>query len=193
MELRHKHLHLNPSTGPTSVGVGPGQLLGSDITLHSNMGLAVGGTTSVSNGGTFTIAGGSLNTANLVVDGTASGKRELHHVRRDNRDKRISVIGGGVADFAGMAIATVIPGPISVTGSSSQFKVEQGAVLSATGLTNTGGQIVAGRELGFDHHNNVTNGGVVNLAGGELDIRGTLTNSAGSTIQGNGTPSTTQG
>ena len=52
----------NPSTGPTSVAVGSGQLLGTNLTLDATKGLVVGQTTTVNNGGSLVLAGGTLNT-----------------------------------------------------------------------------------------------------------------------------------
>ncbi len=63
----------DPTTGPTSVAVGVGGLLGTEFTLAAAMGLTVGGSTAVSNGGSLTVSGGSLTTSGLVIDGSHGG------------------------------------------------------------------------------------------------------------------------
>jgi len=181
----------NAATGPTSVAVGSGGLLGSTLTLDATKGLIVGGATTVNNGGVLNVTGGSLNTGSLIVDGATNGA-SFTLTSGSLTTPSLSVINGGVADLAGSGLAFTFSGAVGVSGASSQFKVDQGAIVSATGLTNTG-QVIAGNTADFIVYNSVTNGGTVNLAGGELDVRGTLTNLQTNTIQGFGTLSTTGG
>lgn len=181
----------NANTGPTSVAVGSGQLLGSSFTLDSTKGLVVGATTSVNTGGIFTVSGGSLTTNNLTIDGTTGGAN-FTMTSGVISTNGVAVNSGGVADFAGPLTESNV-GAVSVTGGASQFKVEQGAIVSATNLTNTGGQVVLGSSGDLIVFNNTSNGGTVNVAGGELDIRGTLANPSGSNMQVSGTLSTTGG
>ena len=73
--LRHGHADANWFTEcqrrpHQRAGVGAGQLLGTSLTLDGTKGLVVGQTTTVNNSGSLTLAGGSLSTSNLVVDGS---------------------------------------------------------------------------------------------------------------------------
>lgn len=179
------------SVGPTSVAVGSGNLLGTSLTLNSNMGLVIGGSTTVNNGGVLTLNGGTLTTGSLVIDGTTNGAN-FTQISGSLSTSSITVSHGGVADFVSSPLSVVLSGSVSVSGTTSQFKVDQGATLSATSLTNTG-QVYVGTNADLIVYSNTTNGGVVNLGGGELDIRGTLTNSSNNFIQGTGTISTTLG
>ena len=81
-------------SGPTSVGVGSGQLLGQTLNLDSTKGLLVGGTTTVSAGGSLTVSGGSFSTGSLVISG---GCGIRIHGRIDQR-RRVSVNQGGLFD-----------------------------------------------------------------------------------------------
>ncbi len=180
----------NASTGPTSVAVGSGQLLGTNFTLSSGMGLTVGVATTVNNGGVFTIAGGTLNTPALVVDGTSGANFTV--TGGSITTSSFNVSNGGVADFVGSPLSVALTTTVNVTGSASQLKVDQGAIVSTSSLTNTG-QVIVGTSADLIVYSSVTNSGTVNLTGGELDIRGTLTNSTSQSIQGTGTLSTTLG
>ena len=104
----------------------------------------------------------------------------------------LTVSNGGVADFVGQPLTVALGGTVSVTDSTSQFKVDQGATFSATGLNNNG-QVILGADADFIVFNSFINNGAVNLNGGELDIRGSLSNPLGTMIQGTGTISTTVG
>jgi hypothetical protein len=55
------------SVGPISVTVGPGQMMGTSLTMTSAMGLVVGGSVTVNSGGTLTQAGGSITAANPIT------------------------------------------------------------------------------------------------------------------------------
>jgi len=55
------------SVGPTSVTVGPGQMMGTSLTMTSVMGLVVGDTMNVYPGGFLTQAGGSLSVTNELI------------------------------------------------------------------------------------------------------------------------------
>jgi hypothetical protein len=181
----------NPTTGPTSVAVGTGRLLGTNLTLDATKGLVVGQTTTVNNGGSLTLAGGTLNTGSLTVDGTASNANFTMTGGSLTTDA-ITVSNGGIADFVGQPLSVALGGTVSVADANSQFKVEQGATFSATGLTNHG-QVTVGSNADFIVFNPVVNQATVNLNGGELDIRGLLGNAPGSTIQGTGTLNTSSG
>ncbi len=62
---------VNSGTGPTSVAVGPGDILGASLTLDASKGLVVGDTTTVNSGGSLSLSGGTLNTPNLLLNGGA--------------------------------------------------------------------------------------------------------------------------
>ena len=104
----------------------------------------------------------------------------------------ITIANGGIADFAGSSVNATVSGHIAVTGATSQFKVDQGAIVSAASLSNTG-QLTLGSNADLIVFSSVLSSGTITLSGGELDIRGSLTNSLASTIQGFGTLSTTTG
>ena len=57
----------NASTGPTSLGVGTGQILGQNFNLTSAIGLTMSGNLTVNSGGTFMQSGGPLNAAALNI------------------------------------------------------------------------------------------------------------------------------
>jgi len=59
----------DPTIGPTSLAVGPGQILGTNLSLNSAMGLTVGNTLTVESGGTLTQEGGSLTCPTLNIYG----------------------------------------------------------------------------------------------------------------------------
>ena len=181
----------NPSAGPTSVAVGSGQLLGTNLTLDATKGLVVGQATTVNNGGSLVLAGGTLNTGTLVVDGGAGGAN-FTMTSGTLTTSSITVQNGGVADFVGQPLSVALASTVTVADAASQFKVEQGATLSATGLTNNG-QVTVGPNADFIVFNSVVNPSVVNLNGGELDVRGLLGNAPTATIQGAGSLSTTAG
>jgi hypothetical protein len=181
----------NANAGPTSVAVGSGQLLGTNLTLNATKGLFVGQTTTVNNQGSLIVAGGTLNTNSLIVDGGA-GSANFTMTGGTLSANSITVQNGGVADFVGQPLSVALGGTVSVADAASQFKVEQGATFSATGLTNNG-QVTVGPSADFIVFNNVVNSATVNLNGGELDVRGLLGNAPGAAIQGAGTLSTTAG
>jgi hypothetical protein len=178
----------NSQTGPTSVSAGGGvnDLLGATITLNANMGLVVGNTTTVDNGGIFNVTGGSLTTPALAVDGanfTMTGGTLI--------TSGITVSNGGIADIT-QAVAASVTGTVTVADANSQFKVDSGATVTVSALSNAG-QVVIGTTADLIAFNSTANSGTIDLAGGTLDIRGTLTNSASRTIQGAGTITTTAG
>ncbi len=181
----------NASTGPTSVAVGTGQLLGTSLTLDGTKGLVVGQTTTVNNSGSLTLAGGSLSTSNLVVDGSSSSA-SFTMTGGTLTASAVTVSGGGVADFVGQPLTTTLNGTVAVSDATSQFKVEQGATVSAAGLNNNG-VVVVGANADFIVLNNSFNLGTTTLNGGELDVRGLYGNGPTALIQGSGTLSTTSG
>jgi hypothetical protein len=181
----------NASVGPTSVAVGTGQLLGASLTLDSTKGLIVGQTTTVNNSGALTLSGGTLVTGSLVVDGSTSNATFLMTGGTLTANS-ITVGGGGVADFVGQPLTTTLGGTVSVSDANSQFKVEQGATVSAAALTNSG-VVVVGANADFVVLNNSFNLGTTTLNGGELDVQGLYGNGPSALIQGSGTLSTTTG
>ncbi|HVU86080.1 MAG TPA: dockerin type I domain-containing protein [Pirellulales bacterium] len=181
----------NANAGPTSVTVGAGQLMGTNLILNANKGLAVGQTTTVNNSGSLTLAGGTLSTGNLVVDGTSSNAN-FTMTGGSLTANSITVMGGGVADFAGQPLTVALGANVSVADASSQFKVDQGATVSATALSNSG-KVVVGSNADFIVLNNSFNLGAVTLNGGELDVHGLFGNGPSASIQGAGTLSTTTG
>jgi hypothetical protein len=181
----------NANTGPTSVTVGSGQLLGTNLTLDATKGLVVGQSTTVNNGGSLTLAGGTLNTSALVVDGTASSAN-FTMTGGNLTASKITISNGGIADFVGQPLSVSLAGTVSVADVSSQLKVEQGATFSTTGLTNNG-SVTVGPNSDLIVFNSSVNLGTEILNGGELDIRGLLGNGPGSLIEGSGTLTTTAG
>ena len=69
---------VNDSAGPTSVAVGPGDILGSSLTLDASKGLVVGDTTTVNAGGTLSMNGGSLTTSDIVLNSGTFHSRVSH-------------------------------------------------------------------------------------------------------------------
>jgi sugar lactone lactonase YvrE len=59
----------DPTSGPTSLTVGTGQILGSSLTLNSSMGLIVGNTLTVASAGSLTQAGGTLTSTTFNISG----------------------------------------------------------------------------------------------------------------------------
>jgi hypothetical protein len=171
--------------------VGTGQLLGTNLTLDASKGLIVGQTTTVNNGGSLTLAGGTLNTSSLTVDGTGSSAN-FTMTGGALTANTITVSNGGVADFVGQPLSVALAGAVSVADASSEFKVEQGATFSTTGLSNHG-LVLVGPNSDLIAFNNSVNSGTISLNGGELDVRGLLGNGPGSMIEGSGTLSTTAG
>ncbi len=181
----------NASAGPTSVAIGSGQIMGTNLTLDSSKGLVVGQTTTVNNSGSLTLSGGTLSTGSLVVDGTA-GAANFTMTGGSLTTSGITVMGGGVAGFVGQPLTATLGGSVSVADPSSQFKVDQGATVSTTALSNNG-NVVVGNNADFIVLNNSFNLGTVTLNGGELDVRGLFGNGPTASIQGAGTLSTTTG
>jgi hypothetical protein len=179
------------TTGPTSVAVGSGQMMGSNLTLDATKGLGVGATTSVNNGGLLTLNGGTLTTSSLAVDGTTGGAT-FDMTGGTLTANSLTISNGGLADFAQSPLSVTFSGSVSISDAASSLKVDQGATISATGLNNSG-QVTIGTAADFIILGSPTNNGTINLAGGELDVRGSFTNSLNATIQGNGTLSTTTG
>ncbi|HUO09182.1 MAG TPA: hypothetical protein VM008_12820 [Phycisphaerae bacterium] len=175
----------DPSLGPTSVAVGSGQMLGSSLILDNTRGLQVGGALSVNHGGSFTLSGGSILSKDFVVDGT-SGGANFTMTSGKFTDSTVEVTNGGIADFAGTTLNVNLGGALSVTGAGSQFKIDQGAIVSTPSLTNTGA-VVIGSNADFIVYGNTTNNGSIIVNNGLLDIRGSLTNAAGAVLQGSGT------
>ena len=68
---------VNASLGPTSVAVGPGDILGASLTLDASRGLIVGDTTTVNAGGTLSMSGGTLTTPTLLLDGGTFAAADL--------------------------------------------------------------------------------------------------------------------
>jgi sugar lactone lactonase YvrE len=54
----------DPTAGPTSLDVGPGEILGTSLALNASMGLVVGNNLNVDSSGTLTLSGGSLTVDN---------------------------------------------------------------------------------------------------------------------------------
>ncbi len=182
----------NSATGPTSIGVGSGQLLGSSLILNSGRGLVVGATTSVIDGGMLTLSGGSLTTNSLTVDGTSSGA-SFTMFNGTLTANSVAVSNGGVADFTSPQASVSVAGTISVSGGTSELEVQQYAAVSCAALTLSAGQLLLGGTCDLVVNSSVTNNGTINFTGGELDVHGTLANSSTNSIQGYGTLSTTTG
>ena len=170
----------NSTVGPTSVAVGAGGLLGTTLTLDASKGLSAL-TLGVNNGGVLNLSGGSLSTGPLNVDGT-SGGASFTMTGGSLSATAINVSGGGVAAFVGSPINIILSAGVSVSGAGSQFKVDQGANFTSSSLSNSG-QVIVGANADYIVQSSVINGGAMSIAGGGLDIRGSLSNSTGSTLQ----------
>jgi NHL repeat/PEP-CTERM motif len=106
----------NSAIGPTSVGVGSAQLLGTSFTLNSGVGLVVGNTLSINSGGSLAQSGGSLGTSVLSVAGTftymggafsastlvigSSGAMQLGPGTGGQSISSLSISSGGTLDIA---------------------------------------------------------------------------------------------
>jgi len=60
------------TVGPTTVTVGPGQLMGTSFTMTSAMGMVAGSAVSILPGGTLTQAGGSITAPTLLRTGASA-------------------------------------------------------------------------------------------------------------------------
>ncbi len=112
------------------------------MTLDADQGFDCWSDDDGQNGGALTLAGGTLSTSSLAVDGTAS-TANFTMTGGSLTANAITVSNGGIADFIGQPLTVALGGTVSVADTSSQFKVEPGRTFSATGLTNSG-QVVVG-------------------------------------------------
>ncbi len=180
----------NASIGPTTVAVGAGGLLGSTFNLDASKGLNAL-TVGVNNGGIFMVSGGTLNVGTLNVDGSAAGA-SFTMTSGNLTASNVNVTGGGIAAFAGSPLNAILSATVTVSGAGSQFKVDQGATFTSSFLNNSA-QVTVGGNADYIVQSDVINNGAITIAGGGLDVRGTLTNSTNKTIQLGGTVTTLNG
>jgi len=149
---------VNGSAGPTSVAVGPGDILGTSLTLDASKGLVVGDTTTVNAGGTLSVSGGSLTTSVLNLNGS------------DLSTGTLNVTDGGVvtntSGTIGYAFGSI--GEATVTGSDSQWNSSSYLYVGNSGTGTL----------------NVTDGGVVVSMGGRVSRYSTSQSVA--TVTGSG-------
>jgi fibronectin-binding autotransporter adhesin len=112
----------DPTVGPTSVAVGPGQLLGTSLTLDASMGLVVGDTTKIGAGGSLVLAGGTLSTNTLAV--CPGGFLQIGN-------------GGSIGSLSG---AIVNNGAVTIVSSEAPEVV-------SSAISNTGSLLVEGNGL----------------------------------------------
>lgn len=128
----------NAATGPTSVGAGPGQLLGNSFTLDGGKSLIVGGTTSVSGSGMLTLAGGALTTNALNATG---GK--FDYTSGTLSTQSISVSNGGA--FSATHGGTVsAPGGTAINDSGSKLTLDGGSQFTTSSLNLQNGTVTVG-------------------------------------------------
>jgi hypothetical protein len=186
----------NPATGPTSVGVGAGALLGQSLTLRAPVGvpamrLNVGGTLTVANGN-LTVAGGAVTAGTLAVDGS-TGPANFSLTAGTLDTGAIEVSNGGVASVS--QPVAVVTSSLRVADAGSRFSVDQNAAVTTELLANKGQVYVgAGASLiAYAAEPQEEGSGRFDLAGGTLDLRYAASLSASGVIQGSGTISTTGG
>jgi NHL repeat len=127
----------NSSDGPTALTVGAGQILGTDLTLNSSMGL-VDVSTTVNSGGFLTQAGGSLTANSLSVSGSYlydGGTFSVPTVSV-NAGGNYTIDAGGVQNLATS---------LSVSGAAAMLSVYGGMTLSSPSITiSDGGTLIIG-------------------------------------------------
>jgi hypothetical protein len=180
----------NPNTGPTSVVVGAGGLLGQSLTLRAPFGqlpmqLSVGNTLTVANGN-LTIAGGGITAGTLAVDAT-TGPANFSFTAGTLSTADILVSNGGVASIS--QPVTVATSSLRIADTNSRLSVDQNAALT-TELLENHGQIYIGTGASLIAYAIVpgeVGGGTFNLNGGTLDLRYAASLAAPGVIQGSGT------
>jgi len=185
----------NPATGPTSVTVGAGGLLGQSFTLRAPasgqpaMRLTIGDTLTVANGN-LTIAGGALTTAILAVD-ASSGPANFSLTSGTLDADNIIVANGGVASIS--QPVAVVASTLRVADAASHLNIDQNAALTVASLASKG-QIYVGAGaslIAYAAAPGDDGGGTFNLGGGTIDLRYAATLGPTGVIQGSGTLSTT--
>ncbi len=183
----------NPNTGPTSVIVGAGGLLGQSLTLRAPlrqfpMQLSVGDTLMVANGN-LTIAGGAVTAATLAVD-AATGPANFSFTAGTLNTGNIVVSSGGVASIS--QPVTVATSHLRIADAGSKLSVDQNAALS-TELLENHGQIYLGAGaslIAYAAAAGEVGNGTFNLNGGTLDLRYAANLGGSGVIQGSGTLAT---
>jgi hypothetical protein len=184
----------NSATGPTSVTVGAGGLLGQTLTLRAPasgqpaMRLTVGDTLTVANGN-LTIAGGALTANTLAVD-ASSGPANFSLTAGTLDAANIIVASGGVASIS--QPVAVVASALRVADAASHLDIDQNAALTAASLANKG-QIYIGSGaslIAYAAAPGDDGSGTFNLGGGTLDLRYAATLGPTGVVQGSGTLST---
>ena len=198
----------NSAVSPTSVAVGPSQILGTQLTLTSAKGLVVGGTTSVVAGGTLTLSGGSFSTGSLTVSGggilsaTAGGSFSCSNLLNINDAGSQVVLDGGAAVTTsavsiGGGLLKVGNATVNANGgfgfapqlfmSSGELQLNNSANAIVSGvLFNTSGLIDGS---GGQVQATVLNAGTITSAvsGGSFTFTGSANSSTGMILISNGT------
>jgi hypothetical protein len=186
----------NPATGPTSVAVGAGALLGQNLTLRAPVGvpamrLNIGDTLTVANGN-LTVAGGAITAATLAID-ASTGPANFSFTAGTLDTGAIVVSNGGVASVSQpVAVAT---SSLRVADAASHFSVDQNASVTTELLANKG-QLYVGTGaslIAYAAAQEDDGSGRFDLGGGTLDLRYAPTLGATGVIQGSGTITTTGG
>jgi hypothetical protein len=128
----------NSALGPTNVGVGAGQLLGTSLTLTSGKGLVVGGTTIISSGGNLNLSGGLLSTNVLVPSGGT-----FTYTGGTLSPQEIAVQAGGTFD-ATQGGSFNAPSGTLISDAGSMFKLGGGAQLTTSAFVVQNGTVQIG-------------------------------------------------
>jgi hypothetical protein len=177
-----------------SAAVGPGQLLGTALTLDATKGLLVDGALTVQPGGSLTQQGGNITAGSLTNNGqlAVGGSNVTITSGTSVNNATISVSGGTVAGSMTNAYGASLSASGTITGNlTNNGTLNNTGVLSVNGtMTNAGSvNIASGQQL---VQAGLTNSGVVNLTGGAINGDGTtITNSASGIIRGDGSVSAT--
>jgi len=170
---------VNGAAGPTSVAVGPGDILGTSLTLDASKGLVVGDTTTVNTGGTLSVSGGSLATPTLLLDGGTITSPDLPGIGTLQ-------FTSGTLNLTGPSGLTIGPGELlgslvtvgngQTLNVTSATTVESGSRITVLGgFSSTLLKIESGGQ--FDAPSGYTNNDEIQMTGSEAWIMGaTLTN-----------------
>jgi hypothetical protein len=191
----------DPTVGPTSVGVGSGQLLGNSFTLDSAMGLSVGSTLSVGIGSSLTQSGATVSAAALGISGLFTYQSGAHTY------SNIVVSAGGTLNgnpFTVNAAETLaLTGGATISSDILTIAANSSATQSAGTLASpilnvqgfydyTGGvfapatvNVQSGGELQFDSANDISCNLQVS-SGGEFVVEAQCKFSIGTDLQVNG-------
>jgi len=147
------------TVGPTSVTVGPGQIMGTSLTMTSAMGLVVGNNVTVGYGGTLTQAGGSITAPGLlIVVGSFT-----YQSGSLNADGGIAVVGFFQATQGGQLSASQ---GLGVGPSGAEMLMDGGTSLTTDTVSMQGGLMALGNAT-----ITVTTGAAFRFFGGEVQLQ----------------------